>query len=258
MQSPEPDLDFFERIYRGEHGGSFRTLREDFCGTAALACEWVRRGPTHEAWGCDLDRPTLNWARRHYLSRLGAAARRVHLLRRDVRAAGAPRADVVAALNFSYSVFKTREVLRDYFRAVRGGLRPGGVFFLDVYGGTEAIVEATDRRRIAASRAPDGSRIPPFTYIWEQAFFNPIDHHTICHIHFELAGGKKLRRAFSYDWRLWTLPELQELLGEAGFSRSAVYVDRWDEKANDGDGIYRRRTRFENQDGWVAYVVGYR
>ncbi len=26
-----------------------------------------------------------------------------------------------------------------------------------------------------------------------------------------------LRRAFRYDWRLWTIPELAEMLEEAGF-----------------------------------------
>ena len=26
-----------------------------------------------------------------------------------------------------------------------------------------------------------------------------------------------LRRAFRYDWRLWTIPELAEMLKEAGF-----------------------------------------
>jgi len=32
-----------------------------------------------------------------------------------------------------------------------------------------------------------------------------------------------LDRAFSYYWRMWTLPELQELLQEAGFVKVTVY-----------------------------------
>ena len=66
----------------------------------------------------------------------------------------------------------------------------------------------------------------------------------------------KLRKAFTYDWRLWTLPEIQELLREAGFASTEVYVDGWDEETEEGDGIYRRRTVLENQAAWVAYVVG--
>ena len=68
--------------------------------------------------------------------------------------------------------------------------------------------------------------------------------------------GTRLRRAFSYDWRFWTLPELRELLEEAGFSSVEVYVEGWDEDDEEGDGVYRRRTFFENQEGWVANIVG--
>ena len=30
----------------------------------------------------------------------------------------------------------------------------------------------------------------------------------------------------------------------------------WDDEEDDTDGIFRKRTYFENQAGWVAYVVG--
>ena len=43
VQSVDADLDFFLRVYKRKRGEPFKTLREDFCGTAALACEWVRR-----------------------------------------------------------------------------------------------------------------------------------------------------------------------------------------------------------------------
>ena len=167
-----------------------------------------------------------------------------------------PEVDVVAAENFSYSVFKTRPQLLEYFRRVRRSLRSTGIFFLDAYGGTGAICADRERRRIAASEAFDGTRIPAFGYVWEQASFNPIDHHTVCHIHFKLPGGKTIKRAFTYDWRLWTLPELSELLLEAGFARADVYLEGWDDEADDTDGVFRVRKRFENQVGWVAYVVG--
>jgi hypothetical protein len=34
--------------------------------------------------------------------------------------------------------------------------------------------------------------------------------------------GSALRDAFRYDWRIWSLPELRDLLNEAGFSRGEV------------------------------------
>ncbi|HKQ59077.1 MAG TPA: class I SAM-dependent methyltransferase, partial [Candidatus Eisenbacteria bacterium] len=106
------------------------------------------------------------------------------------------------------------------------------------------------------SRGPGGERIPAFHYTWEQSSFNPVDHRLRSHIHFRLAGGRTHRRAFSYDWRMWTLPELRELLEEAGFRDAWVYVQDWDDRAHQPLDTYSRRERFENQIGWLAYVVG--
>ncbi|MDM7913964.1 MAG: hypothetical protein QUU85_01675 [Candidatus Eisenbacteria bacterium] len=105
---------------------------------------------------------------------------------------------------------------------------------------------------------PDGTKVPGFTYVWEQASFNPIDHHIRCYIHFRFPDGRKMERAFRYDWRFWTLPELQEILLEAGFRSAEVYLEGWDDEADEADGIYRRRKSFEEMAGWVAYVVGLR
>jgi SAM-dependent methyltransferase len=256
VQSVDADIDFFRRIYRRKRGKHFRTLREDFCGTAALACDWVRRNKEHRAWGIDLDKKTLEWGRKRYVSSLGPAAERIELLNRNVLEVDSPKVDIVAALNFSYCVFKTREQLRDYFRVARRSLAPGGMFFVDIFGGTEAICEDRESRKITTSEAFDGTKVPTFKYIWDQARFNPVDHHILCYIHFKLADGTRIKRAFTYDWRLWTLPEIQELMLDAGFAGTEVYTEGWDEEADDTDGIFRRRKRFENQDGWVAYVVG--
>jgi len=257
VQSVEADLDFFKRIYKRKRGERFRLFREDFCGTAALACEWVRRRKDHESWGVDLDRRTLDWGIKHNLAKLGSKGDRVHLICDNVLAVDSPRVQVVAALNFSYSVFKTRELLREYFTCVRRSLLPGGIFFLDTLGGTEAMEELKENRRIPAEKAFDGRKVPPFTYTWEQVRFNPVNHDLYCQIHFKLADGTKVKRAFVYDWRLWTLPELQELMLEAGFASAEVYLEGWDEDEDDTDGIFRRRTSFENQTAWVAYVVGF-
>jgi len=257
VQSADSDLGFFRRVYKKKNGVNFRRLREDFCGTAVLACDWVRRNPKNEAWGIDLDRPTLDWGLEHYGPRLGRGIERLHLQCRDVLHVTAPKVDLVAALNFSYSVFHTREQLGRYFRQARKSLADGGVFVLDAWGGSEAMCEDTERRGVAAEKAFDGRKIPSFTYIWEQARFNPIDHRIVCHIHFKLRDGTRLKRAFTYDWRLWTLAEMRELLLEAGFVSTDVYVEGWDDKADESDGVFRKRSYFENQEGWVAYVVAH-
>ena len=257
VQSVDADIKFFKRVYKKRNGRPFRRLREDFCGTALLAHDWVRRGSDHEAWGVDLDQPTLDWGGAHYGPRLGEGARRLHLLNRNVLEVTSPEVDLVTASNFSYSVFKTRDELRAYFRAARRSLSDGGVFVVDAWGGQEVMGEDKEERTIDAEEAFDGTKVPSFTYFWEQERFNPIDHHIRCHIHFRMKNGTKIKRAFTYDWRLWTLPEMRELLQQAGFASSEVYVEGWDEDEDEPDGIFRRKSYFENDDGWVAYVVGY-
>jgi SAM-dependent methyltransferase len=256
VQSLEADLDFVERVYRRFRGKTPRRIREDFCGTAALASEWVRRRQTNLAWGVDLHRPTLEWGREHRVAHLGKAARRVNLMCADVRSVTAPKVDAVLAFNFSYSVFKDRAGMVEYFSAVRRSLRPSGIFFVDAFGGQETAGTTVEKRKIKSSKDWDGKKVPGFTYVWDQARFNAITHEILCHIHFHLRNGEKIRKAFTYDWRLWSLPELRELMHEAGFASTEVYVDGWDEEAEEGDGIYRRRTYLENQAAWVAYVIG--
>ena len=74
------------------------------------------------------------------------------------------------------------------------------------------------------------------------------------HIHFRCADGSTLEEAVTYDWRLWTLPEVRELLLEAGFQRADVY---WEgEKRGRPSGVYRRRVSADPDPAWVAYVGG--
>lgn len=258
VQGVEYDLDFIARAHRSGGGAPLRDLREDFCGTAALASAWALRSRDHRAWAVDHDPAVLAWARRHRLPRLGAVASRVRLRQGDVRSPSRARVDAVVALNFSYWVFRTRQDLGRYFRAARAALRPGGVLVLNAFGGTEAMDTLTERRRIPASRAITGDAVPGFTYVWEQTSFNPVDHELCAAIHFDMGGGRVRLRAFTYHWRMWTLPELRELLTEAGFLAADVYVEDWDEERHRPGDVYRRRTRFENQSGWLAYIVGRR
>lgn len=258
VQNVEADIEFFEKVYRERHGRPFRVLREDFCGTATLACAWVAGAPERESWGVDLDRETLDWGRGNRLAPLAADAReRVHLVCDDVLTADCPPAEVVAALNFSYFVFKTRENLLEYFKSARNALAPGGALILDLFGGSEAAGDLVESERKDAMTHPDGIRTPEFTYIWEQTGYNPVTHELHCHIHFKLSGGRKIKRAFSYDWRMWTIPELRELLAEAGFESSEVHIEGWDDEADESDGVFTRQDYFENQESWLAYVVAW-
>jgi SAM-dependent methyltransferase len=258
LRGEDVDLDFFERVYRRAHGQPFLRLREDFCGTALLACSWALRGKGRLAIGVDIDPVPLAWARRNHLARMRRAADRVTLVQGDVRTARTPRADVACALNFSYWIFKTRDELRRYFSHVRRSLRPGGIFFVNAYGGTGAFRRMTETRYVPASHAADGLRVPGFTYVWQQVRFNPITHHILCHIHFRWRDGAVRRRAFTYDWRAWTLPEIQEVMREAGFRKTEVYIEDWNEGPGDTEVVFRRMERFENRSAWLAFIAGHR
>lgn len=258
VQSPEADLEFFDQVFRSVHGRGFTRFREDFCGTAALSTTYVKQSGTHRALCVDLDRPTLDWGTEHYLSTLTPAQReRIELRCADVRDVESPRSELTCALNFSYGVFKTRDELRKYFESARRGLEPGGVFVVDAFGGTEAMDEMEEDRDVDAGTSVAGLEMPAFTYVWEQARFNIVDHHMACFIHFELDDGTRLDRAFHYEWRVWTLPELLELMREAGFADAGAYLEGWDEEEDDGDGLFERRDELDNQEGWVGYVVGF-
>ena len=224
-----------ERVYRRLNGRTFCLLREDFCGTAAVACGWVMRRPENRAWGYDIDRPTLEWAKAH---RLPGCAPPRSVSRSTVATSAAcaglsstpwPRSTTPIGCSSSPE-------LLGYFRGARVSATRGLVF-LPTFGGTEAMSVIEERRPIPASRSLDGERVPAFTYIWHQAVFNPIDHHLLCHIHFRFRDGTELKRAFTYDWRMWTLPELTDVLQEAGFARADVYVEGWNDKRDRPDEI---------------------
>lgn len=246
VQTPEAEIDFVLRQFHRLRGRRPTRLREDFCGTAAAACEFVRRSPSNHAIGIDLCADTLAWGRRHNIARLKPeAARRITLLRRDVRSPG-PRAsgvDAVLAMNFSYWVFKARPQLREYFSGVRRSLRSDGLFFMDCWGGYESMKEQKERRRA-----------PGFTYVWEQASYDPVSADITCHIHFEFKDGTAMRRAFTYHWRLWTVPEIRELLAEAGFKRSRFYAEGDDGKGS-GSGVFREAARHDADASFIAYII---
>ena len=255
VQVVAADINFVRRVYRNARASDPLRMREDFCGTAMLATEWAKINRNHEAWGVDLDPEVLEWAREHRFEAMGDAARRMHLIEGAVTTARLPPVDIVVAFNFSYCIFKQRAALRAYFESVLAGLDKDGILVLDLFGGTDSFGTLEEDRYISGDRGPDGRTIPPFTYEWEHARFNPITNELLCHIHFKFKDGTRMRNAFTYDWRLWTIPELRELLEEAGFSASLVYTHGWDED-EESDGIYRKKTSFKNEESWLAYIVG--
>jgi SAM-dependent methyltransferase len=250
VQDVEAEIDFVEQTWSELRQRPAVFLREDFCGTAKTACEWVIRDEDHQAVGVDLDREVLNWSRLNLLTQLDEEQlERIELLNEDVLQTRPGLADIILAMNFSYYLFLTRDDLREYFINVLDGLVSDGIFFLDAYGGYEAPMVMEESR---ACQDEDGN---DFTYIWDQAAFNPIDSCMDCHIHFRFPDDSRIDKAFSYHWRLWTLPEIREILLEAGFSQVDIYWEGTDKINNEGNGIYTPSKVGDADPGWVCYIV---
>jgi len=47
VQCSEAEIDFVESTFKKIRKRKPLTLREDFCGTAAVCCEWVKRNKTY-------------------------------------------------------------------------------------------------------------------------------------------------------------------------------------------------------------------
>lgn len=271
VQNVEHEVGFVDRVFFRLRGRRARSLREDFCGTGNTACAWVRRRRTNVAVGLDLDPRPLAWGRAHNVARLtpdqqarvalvrgnvlsppplrglvAASLRGSPPLRRSV-AASLRRFDLILAMNFSYWTFRTRALMLEYFTAVRRTLSHDGLFILDFFGGSDVLREMTESTRY-------GGRRTGFTYVWDQARYDPLTGDYRCHIHFRFPDGSRLRRAFSYHWRLWTLPELRDILADAGFRRVIVYTEGDDGKGG-GNGVFREAKHSPADRAIIAYII---
>ena len=205
----------------------------------------MRLGKSRYSFGVDIDPEALAWGRKHRVRALKKNQRqRVALIQGDVLDTVTPLVDMLAAFNFSYWVFQERSVLLGYFQTVFDNLNADGIFVLDAFGGADSFTEVRE------STEMDG-----FTYVWDQASYNPITGEMTCYIHFRFPDGSKLNKAFAYHWRLWTLPEVREILEEAGFRNISVWWQGWDDDEEDGDGEFERVEDADADAAWVSFIV---
>ena len=250
VQSADTDVEFLVETYEAHNGRPPRHLREDFCGTSLICCEWVKLHADNTAEGYDLDPEPIEWGKKHNLSKLAdEAAGRIELFLEDAREPGRNKPDVRIAQNFSYWLFRERAELLNYFRIARESLADGGIFVIDLYGGSESTVEMLEERKIEGG----------FTYVWDQDEYFPGTAEFFTHIHFHFRDGSKLEKAFSYHWRQWGMMELKDLLHEAGFSKVGSYFEGDDEDdPEEGNGVFEPDERGENCESWIGYLVSQR
>jgi SAM-dependent methyltransferase len=251
VQAPEAEIDFIDETFEQTRGRKAVLIREDFCGTANTATEWVLRRPENRAIGVDLDTEVIEWGRQNNIPKIPADRQNnLSLLTEDVLTVQTEPVDALLAMNFSYWLFKDRKTLRGYFEKVRDALKDDGIFFLDAYGGWEAHQEIEEERECEG-----------FDYVWEQVRFDPISNEMDCAIHFVFPDGSEMKNAFTYSWRLWSLPEIRELLQEAGFRKVRFFWEGADEDEEADDGTFEGNGEFtevvtaESDPGWICYIV---
>ncbi|BDA43274.1 hypothetical protein COCOBI_04-2860 [Coccomyxa sp. Obi] len=179
--------------------------------------------------------------------------------------------DVTCALNFSVCLLHLRSDVVRYFRHARQALNTrGGILVMDLLGGHAA--EST-------VSLPRHNEVTGAHFVWEQEGYNPVTRHIRCYIHLrDPATRKVLRRAFRYDWRLWTIPELAEMLEEAGFDGMRAWLrpmkEGLDDESDEGscssessadeeaDFVEYNSKAFSSKEmdllskGWTAFIVG--
>ena len=244
VQNPKQDIKFFRKTYQSFFKKQARIFREDFCGTFYVGYHWVKGHPQNKAIVIDEDRQPIEYGKKHHLSKLKSSEiARLQVLNKNVLDKNLPKAEIISVSNFSYFVFKQRDMMLKYFRNVKKSLFKKGLFIIDVVGGPDC--EALSEER---------TEYDDFSYYWDQDSFDPISNTAHFYIHFKRKGEKKQKRAFSYYWRLWSLPELKDVLKDAGFSNVHVYWEQSD-KRGEGTGVFRKSHRGEICDTWIAYLV---
>ena len=245
VQSPECDVEFFDQVWQELRSNKkLILLREDFCGTFIVCCQWVKSKNYRKAIGVDINKEPLDYGyKTHYPKLNDHQKKRVNTCHMNVLSNKTPSAQMIVANNFSYFLFKERKDILKYFSLACKKLEKEGLFVIDCFGGSQCCEPNEDEVEHEG-----------FSYFWDQNGFDPISNHAEFDIHFKRKREKKRLKVFSYDWRMWSIPELRELLLEAGFVKTHVY---WEgtTKEGEGDGIYTRSEKGESCESWTAYIV---
>lgn len=247
VQSADVDAAFLYDTYLAERGYAPQHLREDFCGTCLLSAEWLHLANDTTVESYDNDPEPLLWGWQNNLAPLGNTAKRCEQFEADARAPSNSIPDIRCAQNFSYWVFQQRADMLEYFSGVYEDLADDGLFVIDLHGGPESFSEEQEETLIN-----DGE----FTYVWDQHYYEPITNSAKLSIHFRFPDGREMTDAFTYEWRVWGLAELRDILHEAGFQQVDCYWEGTDEDGESGNGIFTKQTVGEACPAYVAYLVG--
>ncbi len=252
VQAPEADIEVYDQIYRELFNKDAVSLREDFSGCFSICCEWIKSAPNRKAVAIDLDPEPLEYGRKTNMSKLTKAQqKRLTILEKDVRCKTKPLTQIIAAMNFSFFIFKKRAEMVSYFKAAHASLQKKGIIILDMVGGKGFITAPyKEKRKYQYERGPHKGETK-FIYTWTHKSYNPRTKEGLYSISFRTPNGDNFPDAFVYDWRIWSYKEMQAMLYEAGFSDVRFFQQIV-------PGNYYKQTNKEPKDYycWLGFMVG--
>ncbi|CBW25754.1 conserved hypothetical protein [Halobacteriovorax marinus SJ] len=250
VQDPISDVERISKIYREIFKKDALSLREDFSGTYALSCCWVQSSKNRSALAIDLDPEAIAYGDNRYRANLSDDEQsRVESSVSNSLQTTSPK-DIIATFNFSYCLLTSRALLLEYFKHAYSSLNEEGMLILDIFGGSDSEIPEIQEREV-----DDHDHLESFLFEFERKDFNPISRIANYGIHFKFNNGDEYLDAFTYCFRMWSIPEIRDLLAEAGFSSSKVYWEDFDEEGL-GNGEFYQTESEENSVNWSAYIVG--
>lgn len=220
VQNPEALIPLLNAI----HGDTPKILAEDFSGTAILSHQWIAQSESHHAFCTDLDQEALQKHGDH-----------PQIKKQLINVNDATdQADILFVGNFSIGYHHTRAELVTYLKQAHARLKQtNGIFLCDTYGGENAYTLGGVHRPTPMG---DGRLC---RYTWEQRDADPLTGMVTDVIHFRIEHAGTITEeyddAFTYHWRLWSVPELRDAMLEAGFTKVQCYAKLPDAVDDEGN-----------------------
>lgn len=246
VQEPSRDIQFLNRIFKKIRKGKIpHKVKEDFCGSFYFSSEWVKSHKKRKAVAVDIDWEPLRQGYHSYYNEMSSDQKnRLTIIQGDVCHKFGDSVDINFASNFSYNCIKERTQLKKYFKSVFENLNSRGIFVMDHFGGADTLMPYLDR-------IPSKLLGEKWYYEWELKKYNPNTAEALYYIHFSRSKSKReFPRVFTYDWRMWSLQELKDILLEVGFKDVAFY---WED---DRDHFSLKPQGDTSLSTWVVHVVG--
>ncbi len=106
VQSPNWQVDYLPQFHEWLIGKKPILMREDFCGSGQISCEWVKRSPKNRAVGLDIDPEVLDYAKSVNQAALSKTEKiRVSFLKQNVLKPTQEKFDMIGTYNFSFFDF---------------------------------------------------------------------------------------------------------------------------------------------------------